>query len=186
MHILHFDTCGQAALWKGLFKKIFFFTNLHSLPMMSCWTFFILILGLPLDLTLCPRWGHLSAEESWVNTYFCISPWDHELLGKHCHRGHFLRVAFEVCGAATVALPEAERVNHEAWESLLKKWLWWMLSIVLSRLCTEAAWSIWCDFAGEQRFRVADCPFQRWPQHQLPLDVLAYNGTLSCPSTGGV
>lgn len=162
------------------------FTNWLSLPMTPCGTFSILVLGLPLDSTLCHRGGHPSAEEIWVDTCFCTRPWDHELLGKHCHQGHFLRVATEVCGTAAAALLEAEKVNHEAWESLLKKWLWWMLSIVLSTLHIEAAWLIWSDFAGEQKLQVADCPFQRWLQHQLPLHVLVYDGTLSCPSTGTV
>lgn len=99
---------------------------------------------------------------------------------KHCHRWYFLRVAEEGYGAAAAALPEAERVNHEAWGSLLKKWLWWMLSIVLSRLHIEAAWLIWPDFSCEQRLRVAYCPLQRWLQPQLTLHMLVHNGTLSC------
>ena len=51
--------------------------------------------------------------------------------------------------------------------SLLKKWLRWRLSIVLSRLLDEAAWLIWPDFACEQGLRAADCSLRRWPGHAL-------------------
>lgn len=143
-------------------ERLYQFTS--SLSMTSfVWTFFILILGLSSDLPLPQMRPPDCRRKLGEHIFFFISPWGPELPGKHCHWGHFLRVALEVCGAAAAAFLQAERANRGAWGSLLKKWLRWMLSIVLSRLLGEAAWLMWPHFACEQGLRVAHWSLRRWP-----------------------
>lgn len=71
-HLLHFDTCGQAALLKDCTNYIL---CIHDVFLLNLFHF---VSGSPTWFTLCPRWGHLNAEGSWVNTLFLLV---HEIMG---------------------------------------------------------------------------------------------------------
>lgn len=179
MHISHFDTYGQVALWKV-------YTNLHPL---SQWCLFVEPFSfwfwvshhIYSMLQVRPPDRRRKLGE---HIFFFMSPWDHELLGKHCHRtfwGWLWRCALQLL--RLFPKQKGWTMEHEVvcWNSDFDE-----CEALLSPGCPLKQPGCYGPILPVSRGfvgQIAQCG--DWPRHRVPLHKLVHSGTRLHPTKRG-